>query len=100
MKKLVLCAIAMAFFGTATLVAQNPPVKAENKTEKKACCDKKTDAKCAKAEKCTKTAQGKACCKNDKHADGKACCKADKKKSCCKDVKKTCNKETAQDGKK
>ena len=91
MKKVFLCAIAMAFLGTAAVNAENPPAKSETKTEKKACCDKKGDAKsekCAKsdAKSCDKSKQ--CCSKDGKHAD-KKCDKKDGGKSCCKDKAKS-----------
>ncbi|MDR0790197.1 MAG: hypothetical protein LBO06_05340 [Bacteroidales bacterium] len=97
MKKVFFCALAVALLGTATMVAQNPPVKSEAKTEKKSCCDKKGDVKAEKCDKAThkcdkaeaKTGDNtKQCCKKEGQKADKQCCKKDGEKSCCKDKAK------------
>ncbi|MDR1724866.1 MAG: hypothetical protein LBR28_00525 [Bacteroidales bacterium] len=100
MKKFIMCAFLLAFMGTTVVIAQNPPVKQEAKTEKKACCDKKGDEKsktCDHSQKqcCKKdvTKQGdasaKQCCKKEGQTSEKKCCKKDATKACCKDKTKS-----------
>lgn len=78
MKKRIAILSLIAIFVSATaLTAQTTTTAKTEKAKTEVKCEKKGDAKCAKAEM-------KGCCKDKKST---ACCKKGEAKACCKDKK-------------